>query len=410
MDLVTVSDHDSIDAAEALRRHADFFVSEEVTCRMPSGNELHVGVYDLTERQHVEIQRRRNDLPRLVAYLNEQQLFYSVNHAFSALTGRRSMEDFVWFDGAFPAVEVRNGHVLERCNRLAERMAEHSGRAMLGGSDAHTLHSLGSVCTHVPGARNKAEFLEGLRRGRGQVEGRSGSFWRLTRDVLQIGAALMEEKAGGQASRPPGAGGSRGDPAQLRDGGPVRAALGKPLGALAGSGKETFHGGNAGCPWGGERMTLPGHMLDYIATRDHRLMRRVHRWRPPRWFRLWMILATRGGDGWLWYGLSALVLVFGGSTRYEAVTAAWTACGAGAILFLVLKKLTGRKRPNALVPHCWATLLPPDQFSFPSGHTITAFAFTVAVGSFYPHLMGRPAVLRAERGHVTHCAGNALPE
>ena len=76
-------------------------------------------------------------------------------------------------------------------------------------------------------------------------------------------------------------------------------------------------------------MTLPGHMLDFIATRDHRLMRRVHRWRPPRWFRLWMILATRGGDGWLWYGLSALVVVFGGSTRYEAVTAAWTACGAG---------------------------------------------------------------------------------
>ncbi len=135
-------------------------------------------------------------------------------------------------------------------------------------------------------------------------------------------------------------------------------------------------------------MTLPGHMLDFIATRDHRLMRRVHRWRPPRWFRLWMIFATRGGDGWLWYGLSALVLVFGGAMRYEAVTAAWTACSVGAIIFFILKKLTGRKRPNALVPHCWATLLPPDQFSFPSGHTITAFAFTVAMGSFYPHLVG----------------------
>jgi len=133
-------------------------------------------------------------------------------------------------------------------------------------------------------------------------------------------------------------------------------------------------------------MTLAGHMLDYIATRDHRLMRRVHRWRPPRWFRLWMILATRGGDGWLWYGLSALVIVFGGSTRYEAITAAWTACGAGAILFLILKKLTGRKRPNALEPHCWATLLPPDQFSFPSGHTITAFAVSVSLSMFYPDL------------------------
>jgi undecaprenyl-diphosphatase len=135
-------------------------------------------------------------------------------------------------------------------------------------------------------------------------------------------------------------------------------------------------------------MTLPGHMFEYISTRDHRLMRRVHRWRPPRWFRFWMILATRGGDGWLWYAVSALVLAFGGVTRYKAVVAAWTACSAGAILFLIVKKMTGRRRPNEIEPHCWATLLPPDEFSFPSGHTITAFAFTIAMGSFHPHLMG----------------------
>ena len=135
MDLVTVSDHDSIGAAEELGRHSDFFISEEVTCQMPSGNELHVGVYDLNERQHTEIQRRRDDLPRLVAYLNEQALFYSVNHAFSALTGCRSVEDFAWFESAFPAMEARNGHVPERSNRLAERMADKSGKSKLGGSD-----------------------------------------------------------------------------------------------------------------------------------------------------------------------------------------------------------------------------------------------------------------------------------
>jgi predicted metal-dependent phosphoesterase TrpH len=194
MDLVTVSDHDSIGAADTLRRYPDFFLSEEVTCRMPSGNELHVGVFDLTERQHVDIQQRRSDLPRLLAYLNEQQLFYSANHAFSALTGRRSMEDFVWLEGAFPGIEVRNGHVPERSNRLAKRLAERSGKAMLGGSDAHTLHSLGSVCTRVIGVRNKAEFLDGLRHGHGKVEGTSGSFGRLTRDVLQICAAVMEDR------------------------------------------------------------------------------------------------------------------------------------------------------------------------------------------------------------------------
>ena len=194
MDLITVTDHDSIGAAETLRRHPDFFLSEEVTCHMPSGNELHVGVYDLMEHQHVKIERLRDDLPRLVAYLDEQQLFYSVNHAFSALTGRRTVEDFVWLDGAFPGVEVRNGHLPERSNRMAERMAERSGKAKLGGSDAHALRSLGSVYTNVPGVRNKDEFLAGLRQGRGQVQGGSGNFGRLTRDVLEICAALMEEK------------------------------------------------------------------------------------------------------------------------------------------------------------------------------------------------------------------------
>jgi undecaprenyl-diphosphatase len=35
--------------------------------------------------------------------------------------------------------------------------------------------------------------------------------------------------------------------------------------------------------------------------------------------------------------------------------------------------------------------LPPDQFSFPSGHTITAFAVAVTLGMFYPAML--PALL-----------------
>ena len=147
-------------------------------------------------------------------------------------------------------------------------------------------------------------------------------------------------------------------------------------------------------------MTLPGHMLDYISTRDHRLMRRVHKWKPPKWFRLWMILATRGGDGWLWYGISGLLFVFKAPDRYAAMAAAWGACGTGAIIFLILKKLIGRKRPNALVPHCWATLLPPDQFSFPSGHTISAFAFTVGDRQLLSTPDRISPVLRHQRGDV----------
>jgi predicted metal-dependent phosphoesterase TrpH len=194
MDLVTLTDHDSIEAGEALRRHPDFFLSEEVTCRMPSGTEVHVAVYDITDRQHVEIQRRRNDLNALLAYLREQDIFFGVNHAFSRLTGRRQRSDFDWFETAFPAVETLNGHVLPRNNDLARNLADLRGKAALGGSDAHTLLSAGSVFTSVPGARNRHEFLQGLRRGKGRVSGRSGSYWKLTRDVLLIAWEMMMER------------------------------------------------------------------------------------------------------------------------------------------------------------------------------------------------------------------------
>jgi len=127
-------------------------------------------------------------------------------------------------------------------------------------------------------------------------------------------------------------------------------------------------------------------MLTFIAHRDHTLMRRINRWPAPRWIRLWMLCATRGGDGWLWYGMGAFILLFGGDDRFAAVAAAALAAGSGVTLFLRLKKLTGRKRPCAIEPHCWATLLPPDQFSFPSGHTITAFAVAIALSQFYPNL------------------------
>jgi predicted metal-dependent phosphoesterase TrpH len=194
LDLVTVTDHDSIEAAESLRRHADFFLSEEVTCRAPSGNEVHVGVYDITESQHIEIQRRRADLPRLVAYLEEQRVFFSVNHIFSALTGRRAADDFDWFEACFPAVEVLNGHLLPGNNHLAARLASYARRIAVGGSDAHALGSAGSVWTEVRGARNKAEFLEGLREGRVEVGGVPGNYWKLTRDVLAVSREMFREK------------------------------------------------------------------------------------------------------------------------------------------------------------------------------------------------------------------------
>lgn len=134
-------------------------------------------------------------------------------------------------------------------------------------------------------------------------------------------------------------------------------------------------------------MTVSNPMFTYIAARDHRVMRSVNGWLAPRWIRIWMIASTRGGDGWLWYAMGLIVLLFGGETRYEALGAAAASSSTGIVLFLRLKRIFNRQRPSAIQPHCWATLLPPDQFSFPSGHTITAFSIAIPLGIFYPSLM-----------------------
>jgi undecaprenyl-diphosphatase len=100
-----------------------------------------------------------------------------------------------------------------------------------------------------------------------------------------------------------------------------------------------------------------------------------------------MICATRGGDGWLWYAMGIIILLFGGPERFAAVSTSAVAAGLGIAAFLFLKKRTNRKRPCAIEPHCWAKLLPPDRFSFPSGHTITAFAIALSLAAFYPSLL-----------------------
>ncbi|MFZ0521303.1 MAG: phosphatase PAP2 family protein [Candidatus Acidiferrales bacterium] len=135
-------------------------------------------------------------------------------------------------------------------------------------------------------------------------------------------------------------------------------------------------------------MTVARGVWNQIQSNDYRLMRRVHRWRAPRWFRILMILMTRMGDGWLWYSLGLILFFFGGAHRFLAIGAAASAAAAGIFLFRALKKTSKRKRPCEVEPHCWASILPPDKYSFPSGHSITAFGIAISIGMFYPDLTG----------------------
>jgi predicted metal-dependent phosphoesterase TrpH len=197
MDLVTITDHDSVDGCvEFLAQHpdgGDFFISEEIECRVPDVNlKLHIGAYGIDERIHRDIQPLRGDVVEAVAYLQSMGVFYVLNHPFFFFKGQMPFAEYI--DLAlrlFPAFEVRNGTMLAAHNELAEAIVRHvsksSPRPMtaIGGSDSHTLAGIGTTYTEAPGT-TVAEFLQSLREGRGRPGGRHGSAWREACEIYGV--------------------------------------------------------------------------------------------------------------------------------------------------------------------------------------------------------------------------------
>jgi undecaprenyl-diphosphatase len=133
-----------------------------------------------------------------------------------------------------------------------------------------------------------------------------------------------------------------------------------------------------------------------LSAPDENLMRRLNRWRAPRWFRWWMLLATRAGDGWLSALIGiALLCASPDPMRFRAIEAAACAVTCGILLFHTIKRVVCRVRPKDIEPHCWANIVTRDRFSFPSGHSTTAFAVALSLGSFYPEIMPLLLILAA---------------
>ena len=142
MDLVTVTDHDSIDSVERLRRHPDFFLSEEVSCCASSGTHLHIGVYGIEERDHIECSAA---LPISPPYSPICRRASAVQCQSRLLRPDRFAQRsrFRGVRRGFPAVETLNGQMLPGRQPYAEHMARLAGKAAVGGSDAHTLSAWG---------------------------------------------------------------------------------------------------------------------------------------------------------------------------------------------------------------------------------------------------------------------------
>jgi undecaprenyl-diphosphatase len=102
-----------------------------------------------------------------------------------------------------------------------------------------------------------------------------------------------------------------------------------------------------------------------------------------------MLAATRLGDGWAW--VAVLLTVPGHADHHEArvLAEALVAVTAVNVVLVTLKRTCRRSRPAP--PGCGREVAAPDRFSFPSGHTMNAFAVAVLISAHVP--AAAPALL-----------------
>lgn len=200
MDFVTITDHDSIDGClEYLDRHPDardFIIGEEVSCRMPDADiEVHVGVYGTSEALHRELQPLRGNVFEVTALLRARGAFFVLNHLLHFYRGQVPLATYLRLLAEVPALEARNGTMLRAHNELIERIAETPGAFVIppasrgwteiGGSDAHTLHRVGTSWTEAAGDTPEA-FLASLAAGQSWVGGAHGGAGAVIGDVYGV--------------------------------------------------------------------------------------------------------------------------------------------------------------------------------------------------------------------------------
>ena len=90
------------------------------------------------------------------------------------------------------------------------------------------------------------------------------------------------------------------------------------------------------------------------------------------------------GDGWFWY---ALIVTLPFAYGREALLAAAHMTLIGAVnlaIYKYIKPRAVRERPYITHSGIQCVSAPLDRYSFPSGHTLHAVAFTIVMASYFP--------------------------
>jgi predicted metal-dependent phosphoesterase TrpH len=203
MDLVTITDHDSISGCLHFldkfpeKNDQDFIIGEEVTVQLPEfKSKIHVAVYDITEAQHREICRLKSNFDELLVYLRNNHIIHGINHIFHGFPGHQHGQRFLekMLD-SFEIFEGLNGAIGHTQNYLISKVIrKFPGKILTAGSDSHTLLRLGSCFTLGEG-KSRRDFLHSLKTGKVIMAGKSGRFTHVFGDAMGVYLAYFRDLA-----------------------------------------------------------------------------------------------------------------------------------------------------------------------------------------------------------------------
>ncbi|MBS3778952.1 MAG: glycosyltransferase [Desulfovermiculus sp.] len=216
MDLVTITDHNSIAGSLEIAHLPGTFISEEVTSYFPQdGCKIHVLTLDISQEQHRDIQHLRQNIFDLVPYLRDQGIVHIVAHPFYDMNNRLHIEHFEQMLLLFELFELNGSrdkvqnHILEQIlaaltakdiELLADKHDLQPGderpwiKTLTAGSDDHSSLNIARAYTRVPGAAGVQGFLQGLRQGRAEPHSQPASARTMGHNLYAIAYQFYKAK------------------------------------------------------------------------------------------------------------------------------------------------------------------------------------------------------------------------
>ncbi len=133
-------------------------------------------------------------------------------------------------------------------------------------------------------------------------------------------------------------------------------------------------------------MQLPAVAFESLLEWDRRWTRRLNASVGVAPVRILLRLVSRLGDGVFWYSVMLALSLAQGRLGVEIALRMLAAGIIGLAAYKLLKSSTSRPRPYQALGGVRLGIAPLDAFSFPSGHTLHAVAFTLVAVSHFPAL------------------------